>query len=642
MKELFTFSVEIIGISAPWFSWVAAVVLVLWPIWEMKNLSKLSRRQKAICTNLVEKIKDLKIKYPLQGSHGLNSIAIDLLDQLFTSVPFFKGQWNVFRSKLIYRPIPGEDDAEQVWAIESATSIFPEDNFLGNDFNKRRFLAIPGIVTGIGLLMTFVAILVGLWGVSIDKATNRVFGLENLIGGLSGKFISSVAALISATGFLLFEKRVFHRINGFRLSLTTAIDSLVPRRSESHLLEEISQNIAEQTNAFRMFNTDLSLKLRNSFSESMGPTLERMVNAIDNLNKLTDSSKAELLESIREMNQLLKRSEQTRQESISGQVEGLLKNLQKSLSESIDRMSREFSTSLTGNAQDQFKRVAESVGATAEVLTNTQSALQELITLAKQSTENQFHNSSALIERMVNTLGDTMGQLVSKIDGLSAKMTSTIEGTAERSAEAAGSIINEMRDLTSQSMQRFFQVLEKHEQQMDKVDIFKNTLHDAIEEFGEYVTGYNEINRSLQDLSTSANSVMERLYHSSQQIKECQESFMKIADLTGSKIKLLAESHADQKELWNDINTSMGQYRKTFIDIESNATNILATISEHLQDFSRVTQEHFNKTISVANDHVSEAVGQLQTSIEQLSEKLEYLEETVSQIDKMYRTVKRQ
>jgi uncharacterized protein YkuJ len=90
---------------------------------------------------------------------------------------------------------------------------------------------------------------------------------------------------------------------------------------------------------------------------------------------------------------------------------------------------------------------------------------------------------------MVNVIGGTIDQLVSKIDELSVKMTNTIEGTAERSAEAAGGIINEMKYLNDQSVQRFLKVLEKHEVQMDKVDLLKNTLHEAIEEFGEYVTG---------------------------------------------------------------------------------------------------------------------------------------------------------
>lgn len=59
--------------------------------------------------------------------------------------------------------------------------------------------------TGFGLLITFVAILVALRDVNIDK-NNDVQGLPNLIGGLSGKFVSSIAALLAATVHALIEK----------------------------------------------------------------------------------------------------------------------------------------------------------------------------------------------------------------------------------------------------------------------------------------------------------------------------------------------------------------------------------------------------------------------------------------------------
>ncbi len=347
VHQVLTYQLKFVGIAAPWFSWVAAVLLIIWPSYHIIRLLVLWLRQKSRCKMLLRKISELHTKYPLHGSRGLNATAIDSLDQIFTSVPFFTNQWNIIRSKLIYRPILGEDDGEQVWTTELAKSVFTEDNFLESTFDKRHFLAIPAIITAIGLLMTFVAILVGLLDVNIDKASSKVTGLENLIGGLSGKFISSVAALFAATVFMLIEKPIFHSLNRIRFSMTNALDTLIPLRSESHILEEISQNISEQTNAFKIFNSDLSLKLRNSFSESMGPTLDRMVAAIDKLNQLTDSSKAELLEAIREMNQMLKRSEQTRQESISGHIEVLIENLQKSISESIASMSKEFSKALT-------------------------------------------------------------------------------------------------------------------------------------------------------------------------------------------------------------------------------------------------------------------------------------------------------
>jgi hypothetical protein len=61
-----------------------------------------------------------------------------------------------------------------------------------------------GIVTWTGLLFTFLAILVALLDVRL--AGNRVQGLELLIQGLSGKFVSSISALLAATVYLLAEK----------------------------------------------------------------------------------------------------------------------------------------------------------------------------------------------------------------------------------------------------------------------------------------------------------------------------------------------------------------------------------------------------------------------------------------------------
>jgi len=646
VKQLFTLTFSLFGISAPWFSWVAAVVLVLWPAWAIFKLFTLSRRQEGICNKLILEIKELHTKYPLQGRLGLHAAAIDRLRQLFADIPFLVGKWNIFRASLLYSALPDEDDTQQVWLTESSAIVFPEDGFLGSDFNKRHFHAIPGIVTGIGLLMTFAAILVGLLDVRIID--NKVHGLENLIGGLSGKFISSVAALSAATVFLFLEKRVFHRLNGVRIALISEIDSLVPRRTESHILEEISCNIAEQTKAFRTFNSDLSLKLRNSFSESVGPTLERMVLAIDSLNKLADSSKAELLEAICQMNHLLKKSEETRQDSISGQVESLLSDLQKSLSESIGRMSREFSSSLTGTAQDQFKRVAETVGATAQVLegmnvqfTNTQSALQDLIAQAKQSTESQLNNGTALVDRMVTVVGGTLAQMEEKITDLSLKMATTIEGTAEKSAEAAGGIISEVRALNEQTVEKFVAVFRKHEEQLDRVDLLKQTLQEALAEFGEYVTGYDEINRELKSAARDINSNLQLLSQSSQRMKAVQESYNKIAVLAADKIHLLAESNEKQREIWKEINESMDSYKTTFQTVQVGASSVLSMITEHLQKFSRATQDHLDKTVTVANDHVNKAVNLLGGQIEELGEALVDLSEIVEEINRYRNNLRR-
>ena len=50
--------------------------------------------------------------------------------------------------------------------------------------------------------------------------------------------------------------------------------------------------MGEQSVAFRAFNADLSGRLKQSFSESMGPTLQRMVGAVEELNQLLRAAEA--------------------------------------------------------------------------------------------------------------------------------------------------------------------------------------------------------------------------------------------------------------------------------------------------------------------------------------------------------------
>jgi len=161
--------------------------------------------------------------------------------------------------------------------------------------NRSFFAAIPGIVTGAGLLITFLAILVALLDVKIvdvGTVSKQVEGMETLIHGPSGKFVSSIAALAAATIFLLSEKPIFHRLAKSQLRLVAVIDGLIPRLSATRVLSDLQQDISQQSTAFRHFNADLSTKLRQGFSESMRPTIERMVRAIEDLNQMLRSAEA--------------------------------------------------------------------------------------------------------------------------------------------------------------------------------------------------------------------------------------------------------------------------------------------------------------------------------------------------------------
>src|SRR5262249_12204626 len=151
---------------------------------------------------------------------------------------------------------------DRVWSAESAESAFTEWAVIDMRLNRSFYVAVPTLITGIGLLVTFLAILLALRGLSIEK--NQVLGLEGLVGGLSGKFVSSVAALAAASIFLPIERALLHGLSISRIQLAKALDALVPRLTTTRLLSEVHRDLSEQSSAFRAFNADLSVRLRQS------------------------------------------------------------------------------------------------------------------------------------------------------------------------------------------------------------------------------------------------------------------------------------------------------------------------------------------------------------------------------------------
>src|SRR5947208_8878107 len=122
----------------------------------------------------------------------------------------------------------------------------------GEDAIVSFFTAIPGVVTSAGLLCTFLAILIALLDVTLENEQFR--GLDTLISGLSGKFLSSILALFVATVYLLCEKRLSHRLSQGLRALTVALDELMPRLTPARLLVTMQDQLEAQAVALRHFN----------------------------------------------------------------------------------------------------------------------------------------------------------------------------------------------------------------------------------------------------------------------------------------------------------------------------------------------------------------------------------------------------
>ena len=239
------------GLDAPKFAWLAAMGLVAVPLSMLLYLAREVGKQSRILSEAADRIDQLRSRTlanrqssPEQGpglKEGLAPGIYTSLGDVLGKSPTLSNAWNSYAATMVVRS--SGSGGEQLWASESAAATFTDSAIWERRVNRAFYNSLPGVVTSTGLLFTFLAILIALVDVRIDTQTNQIAGLPLLIEGLSGKFVSSIAALLSATIFLLVEKSLTHRLSKGRLRLAASIDALVPRLSSTRVLAEVQREI---------------------------------------------------------------------------------------------------------------------------------------------------------------------------------------------------------------------------------------------------------------------------------------------------------------------------------------------------------------------------------------------------------------
>jgi methyl-accepting chemotaxis protein len=596
----------LIGLEAPIISWLIVVILLVGAIVYWVKLVRLFLSLKAVLAQTNQAIAQTRARYP-EERKGLPAQAYDEVSQHFEQAGILKSCWQRFNHYLISR-LDERNNQDYFWASESATDSFSESAIIGSRVNLSFCQSLPGIITGIGLLFTFIAILIALLDVRL--VNNRVQGIELLIQGLSGKFISSIVALFLATIHLVIEKGVFNQLRRQCNQLADTLDCLFPNLTNPKILEEVRLQVAEQTNALRSFNSSLAPALKAGITEGVGPMLSQMASSIEGLN------------------QLLRQSEAQKQESITGSIEKLLKDLQISLTDSIDQMSRAFTETLSTNAKTEFSHVIESLSGTASLLNgmnaqfeNTQKRMDELIAQANRSTYEQFEEGRRQIKSMTSELGKMLTQ-----------MTQQFESNAATTAGAAQEIMAQANNWSTQNGVQIEQMIDVYQQQFASVEelrqAFTASLGSFTEAIGKHGVVMNEMRQITNHFSAIATSVKEAI----KETQTTQQSLQQVAARAEAQAEHLAEANERQEEMWRDLQTNLHKYKNTFEEVGKAADELLNQINGHLKNYTDTTHSSFQQLVNLADNHFSNATNKLGASVEELDEVLGDLADTLARI----------
>jgi Mg2+ and Co2+ transporter CorA len=513
------------------------------------------------------------------------------IDGIFNDLPSLVTAWQTISASVISKT--DRNGQERFWIAEDIGAVFSESAAAGSQGYRNA----SAIITGVGLLATFLAILIALLDVRL--ANNRIQGLDLLIQGLSGKFLSSVVAVACATTLVFFEKGLFYPVKVRTLALGVTLRNLLPRLTPSQILLDSHKEIVDQLEALRGRDAAFASELGQGLAHTIEPAL--------------------------------------------------------------DTMAVRFNESLTGAAQSQVGHMSESPGSTAAMLKqmNSQLAmtgrvLNDLVELATRTAANEAASRQTQVEQMTGAVGNLMGRLEDhtgesmgsmekaiaaitldmshKMTDLSTRMAAVIEQASQRSMGSTREVLDHAGSLASRSTEQLAALLEKHSAEMGRADALRGAFDNTLREFMSAIGRHNETTEGLASLAAETNRNISYLAGIARSVAESQETAARMLDSSSGQIERLTGFAREQEEVWERIQASMTGYETMFQTVESHARELLAQIARHLGGYSSVTEKHFTLLATTADNFISQATGRLSGSIDELGEQLDELHDAVSKM----------
>jgi len=556
-----------------------------------------------------------------------------------------------------------QEEEEGWFSTERARTLLPHDVVVGQNFHAAIFGAVPGILTGLGLTGTFVAILLALSGVHYNQLdnVNPVSGMEGLINGLSGKFLSSIVALLLSILFTIREKRSARRLRGSYDALVSAISNVIPYLSTSRILLDIHRFSAKQTVSVSNISSEVVDRLTNAFNDRVVPGLASGMSSgvAEKLQNEFRPTMDRMAGSLDQLQAAILHLESQKQDSVTGELERMTKALEESIGQALSNMGREFRDALSGSARDEFGNVQGTLETTRHVIAEMsnqfaqmQTALGTIIAKVDETTTGQLNSGreqtealSALMHGLMNRLQETAEQnlnnvqtqltrvvsdLTEKVTGLSIDMMDAAKDMANHSQQSASSII-EKTDAWSEATAKRLQVLLANIE--DRGHDFKEAgeaLLEAKTFMSNLLTQNANALAQMADASRNVQAYTSGLVGQSDALRVISGDQAKVANqlqLASGGIKASLELH---EKLLGDYRRTIAEYKAVIDTLHEPLAKIMQATSNGLRDYNQSVEKNFTKIVEVADKLVPKAANLLSGQIEDLGSQLEELGDVIS------------
>ena len=461
-----------------------------------------------------------------------------------------------------------------------------------NNYTHRRLVEmVPDILTSLGILGTFLGLVLGLRGFNPASYEAMSSSVESLIDGIKVAFVTSIYGLSLSLAFSYWLRGTLTSVSESLDRFLDAYYTCVVPPTDATAMNHIIANQNSQTKLMQQMQKDLAKEVASSLSSSIAPMVAHLDHTMDEFTDAVTLNQEKLLENISERVARTMKQEFFAEFIEMRRVMGEANQAQREHLEFMQGAEKQFQT----DVMQGESRMAEAMEASSDVVLRAMSAMNE-----------QEENLSTFVSDMRRA----MDGIVETSD-LNVKMTQQMEHLID------------MNDDVADKMMELAQLSERYTKSLAGIQATNSDLSEGLAVMNDanirMTDQISKMNQStVEALDASRIAQMQYLTASADYLKQIQDSQSELS----AQMKLQQSNLREFTEYMTQVLSRMTR----LTEMNTQAMKNLETRTEKLAQASApagdvVTQQQLDRLIELMESQERRAARQEAAGAAQRPEK---------------------
>jgi hypothetical protein len=513
---------------------------------------------------------------------------------LFAGEKELKAIWKEF-SKTLHQQqavVDGELKVTGVFSTVTSDAYFNPESVFEGRINSEFFKHLPGILTGLGIIGTFIGLIFGLHSfasIKLGDPQDIQRGLTALMDAVRGAFVVSAIAIVAAMVVTFVEKLLVKKLTSLVHELVQAIDALYDAgASEDYLarLVKASEESAAQTKI-----------LKDALVKELG----------DLLRELTDAQIAAATSNANQLHANMQNQGQEIGAAVSKSINDGLKGPLDKVAELVaaasgeqssaaSKMLQEVMTSFSQKLNDLFGgQISEINKLNQEAATSIKQAVDGIQKLIGALQDSGQKTADEMSQRML----DAIERMASRQDQINAQSSAFVEELkkimAEGQSQTQAKLLETMSAMQEQMLQisstmtgaqnDVFENNRTREKEMsDRASSMVNGMSDSVKSAVEEISKASKtIADSVDTLGRTTTSAIDKMNTGAQLIAVAAEDFTRAGNTVGNVLSQSSGLVEKINSTSTHLSTSANTLQDALQDYQSQRTSLTSMLSEFRQ-----------------------------------------------------------